>query len=126
LHSQSILHHHDPNISRVNLSHLVWRSLGSGGHLAAPAALTQQPTTTISRCSWKFYPQLLYATIFPGSEFLFSQGLRSKLLASDNQRGHCWSICAAAKTLKSQRVRGTIFVAAISASGNRARRAKIE
>jgi hypothetical protein len=35
--------------------------------------LTQQPTTTISRCSWKCYSQLLHAINFSGSEFLFSQ-----------------------------------------------------
>jgi hypothetical protein len=39
---------------------------------------------------------LLHATIFPGSEFLFSQEPVSKLPANDGKHGQCWSNCAAA------------------------------
>jgi hypothetical protein len=62
--------------------------------------LTQQPTTTISRRGWKVCPQLPPATIFPDSEFLFSQEPLSKLLASDGRHGQGCSNCAAANALR--------------------------
>jgi len=79
---------------------MVWRLAGSGGCLAAPAALTQQPTTAISRRGWKCNPQLLHATNFPGSDFLFSQDPTSKPFASDTQRGQYWSNCVASNVLR--------------------------
>jgi hypothetical protein len=42
---------------------------------------------------------LLHATIFPGSDFLFSQDSISKSVASDGPHDQCWSNCTPANAL---------------------------
>jgi hypothetical protein len=68
-----------------------------------PAALTQQPTMTIPRRSWKFDPWVLHAIIFPDSELCFRRGSARNISnprASDRQHGQGGSICAPANVLR--------------------------